>query len=156
VSCFSGALGYSRVPYAAATEGHFFRWFAAVHPRLRIPHRALLLIGGLVLFWSFFSLDAIILALIATRILEQFVAQAVGVVLLRKLQPDRPRPWRMWLYPLPCILAVAGWLFVYASTGRLYIVIGALTLAVGLVVFLVWAGRQGVWPFGREVTSPRP
>ena len=45
-SCFSGMLGYSRVPYAAAKEGHFFRWFAAVHPRLHIPHRALLLIGG--------------------------------------------------------------------------------------------------------------
>jgi amino acid transporter len=156
-SCFSGALGYSRVPYAAATEGHFFRWFAAVHPRLRIPHRALLLIGGLVLFWSFFSLDAIILALIATRILEQFVAQAIGVILLRKLQPNRPRPWRMWLYPLPCIVAVAGWLYVYASTGRLYILIGAMTLAVGLVVFLVWAGRQGVWPFRSDArTHPGP
>lgn len=148
-SCFSGALGYSRVPYAAATEGHFFRWFAAVHPRLRIPHRALLLIGGMVLFWSFFSLDAIIMALIATRILEQFVAQALGVVLLRKLQPDRPRPWRMWLYPVPCVLAAAGWLYVYVSTGRLYIAMGATTLVVGLAVFLIWASRRGGWPFGR-------
>jgi basic amino acid/polyamine antiporter, APA family len=152
-SCFSGALGYSRVPYAAAAEGHFFRWFAAVHPRLRIPHRALLLIGGTVLFWSFFSLDAIILALIATRILEQFVAQAVGVVLLRKLQPDRPRPWRMWLYPVPCVLAAAGWLYVYVSTGVLYIAMGATTLLVGLGVFLIWAGRRGVWPFGRAKTA---
>ncbi|HKB02817.1 MAG TPA: APC family permease [Gemmataceae bacterium] len=151
-SCFSGALGYSRVPYAAATNGHFFRWFAAVHPRLRIPHRALLLIGGMVLFWSFFSLDAIIMALIATRILEQFVAQAVGVVLLRKLQPDRPRPWRMWLYPVPCVLAAAGWLYVYISTGRLYIAMGAMTLLVGLVVFLIWASRRGAWPFGRVAT----
>jgi APA family basic amino acid/polyamine antiporter len=152
-SCFSGALGYSRVPYAAATEGHFFRWFAAVHPRLRIPHRALLLIGGMVLFWSFFSLDAIIMALIATRILEQFVAQAIGVILLRKLQPNRPRPWRMWLYPLPCVLAAGGWLYVYVSTGRLYIAMGATTLVVGLAVFLIWAGRRGEWPFGRAVAG---
>ena len=36
-SCFSGLLGYSRVPYAAAKDGHFFAWFAAVHPRLHIP-----------------------------------------------------------------------------------------------------------------------
>src|SRR5262249_13387701 len=68
-SCFSGTLGYSRVPYAAAREEHFFRWFGAVHPGHRIPHRSLLLIGGMVLVWSFFSLDAIINALIATRIL---------------------------------------------------------------------------------------
>jgi basic amino acid/polyamine antiporter, APA family len=142
-SCFSGALGYSRVPYAAATEGHFFRWFAAVHPRLHIPHRALLLIGAMVLFWSFFSLDAIIQALIVTRILEQFVAQIFGVMLLRHLQPHRPRPWRMWLYPVPCLVALAGWLFVYIGTGWLYITMGATTLAVGLIVFAIWAARRG-------------
>jgi amino acid transporter len=155
-SCFSGALGYSRVPYAAATEGHFFRWFAAVHPRLHIPHRALLLIGAMVLFWSFFSLDAIIQALIATRILEQFVAQIFGVILLRNLQPDRPRPWRMWLYPLPCLVALVGWLFVYVGMGGLYIAMGATTLVVGLGVFLIWAARRGEWPFGHERYGRRP
>ena len=149
-SCFSGMLGYSRVPYAAAKEGHFFRWFAAVHPRLHIPHRALLLIGAMVLFWSFFSLGDIINALIATRILEQFVAQIFGVMLLRHRQPDRPRPWRMWLYPLPCLVALVGWLFVYRSTGTLFIAIGATTLVAGLIVFVVWAMRRGEWPFTRR------
>lgn len=147
-SCFSGTLGYSRVPYAAAKEGHFFRWFAAVHPRLHIPHRALLLIGAMVLFWSFFSLGDIINALIVTRILEQFVAQAVGVMLLRRLQPDRPRPWKMWLYPLPCLVALVGWLFVYVTTGPLFIAIGAATLVAGFLVFLLWSARRGQWPFG--------
>jgi basic amino acid/polyamine antiporter, APA family len=152
-SCFSGTLGYSRVPYAAARNGHFFRWFAAVHPRLHIPHRSLLLIGAMILFWSFFSLGDIINALIATRILEQFVAQVFAVILLRNLQPDRPRPWRMWLYPLPCLVALVGWLFVYISTGGLFIAIGAITLLVGFVVYLIWARRQGRWPFGDPVAS---
>lgn len=147
-SCFSGTLGYSRVPYAAAREGHFFRWFGAVHPRHKIPHRSLLLFGVLTLFWSFFDLGTVILALIATRILEQFVAQVFAVILLRNRYPDRPRPWRMWLYPLPCAVALAGWLFVYAGTGRLFILIGAATLLVGFGVFLVWSGRQRTWPFG--------
>ncbi|MDB5306912.1 MAG: amino acid permease-associated region [Gemmataceae bacterium] len=146
-SAFSGALGYSRVPFAAARNGHFFRWFGAVHPRHRIPHRALLLVGGMVLFWSFFSLETIITALIATRILEQFVAQVFAVILLRNRYPDRPRPWRMWLYPLPCVVALVGWGFVYASTGGLFIAIGAGTLVVGAVVFLVWARRRNDWPF---------
>src|SRR5262245_54120589 len=82
-SCFSGLLRYSRVPYSAAREGHFFRWFGAVHPRHKIPHRSLFLFGALVLFWSFFSLGDLINALIATRILEQFVAQVFAVILLR-------------------------------------------------------------------------
>jgi basic amino acid/polyamine antiporter, APA family len=146
-SCFAGTLGYSRVPFAAAQEGHFFRWFAAVHPRLHIPHRSLLLIGAMVLFWSFFGLGDIINALIATRILEQFVAQILAVILLRNLQPDRPRPWRMWLYPLPCIVALVGWVYVYLSTGRLFIAIGAGTLLIGFVVFLIWSKRQKAWPF---------
>jgi amino acid transporter len=146
-SCFSGTLGYSRVPYAAAREGHFFRWFGAVHPEHRIPHRSLLLIGAMILFWSFFNLGDIINALIATRILEQFIAQVFAVMLLRHRRPDLPRPWRMWLYPLPCAVALVGWVFVYLSTGRLFIAIGAGTLLVGLAVYFVWAGRQGAWPF---------
>jgi amino acid transporter len=146
-SCFAGALGYSRVPYAAAKEGHFFRWFAAVHPRLRIPHRALLLIGAMVLFWSFFDLGALIKALVATRILEQFVAQIFAVILLRNVQPDRPRPWRMWFYPLPCAIALVGWIFVYATVGLLFIAMGAITLVAGLIVFMIWAKRVGSWPF---------
>lgn len=146
-SAFSGMLGYSRVPYAAAREGHFFNWFSSVHSRHQIPHRALLLIGIMVLFWSFFNLDTIITALIVTRILEQFVAQVFAVILLRNMQPNRPRPWRMWLYPLPCLIALFGWLFVYVTTGRLFILIGASTLAIGVVVFLIWAKRRGDWPF---------
>jgi amino acid transporter len=144
-SCFSGTLGYSRVPYAAAQDGNFFRWFAAVHPRLKIPHRALLLLGGMILFWSFFSLDAIITALIATRILEQFVTQVFAVMLLRRAK--RPMPWRMWLYPLPCLVALVGWLFVYATTGWLFILLGAGTLLIGVIVFVVRAWRQREWPF---------
>ena len=149
-SAFSGMLGYSRVPYAAAADGHFFRWFAAVHPKHQIPHRSLLLIGAMVLFWSFFSLEAIITALIVTRILEQFVAQVFAVVLLRNLQPDRPRPWKMWLYPLPCVVALGGWLFVYGSSRPLFIVIGMATLLAGVVAFLIWTRKQKTWPFEGE------
>jgi amino acid transporter len=154
-SAFSGLLGYSRVPYAAAREGHFFRWFGAVHPRHQIPHRSLLLVGAMVLFWSFFDLDTVIKGLIATRILEQFLAQVFAVVLLRRMRPERPRPWRMWLYPLPCVVALVGWVFVYVTLGGLFIAIGAGTLLVGLVVFLIWARGRGDWPFGTAYRADR-
>jgi amino acid transporter len=154
-SCFSGLLGYSRVPFAAAREGHFFAWFAAVHPRLHIPHRSLLLVGGLVLFWSFFSLDAIITALIVTRILEQFVAQVFAVVLLRRLRPDVPRPWRMWLYPLPCVGALLGWLYVYVTSQTFFVLVGLGTLLTGLVVFFGWSYTKRAWPFA-PADSTRP
>src|SRR5439155_25811454 len=102
-SAFAGLLGYSRIPYGAARAGHFFAAFGRLHRG--VPYLALLLVGGLMLFWSFFDLDNVIKALITTRILEQFVGQIIGVMLLRRRRPDLYRPYKMWLYPLPCLLA---------------------------------------------------
>ena len=155
-SAFSGMLGYSRVPYAAAQNGHFFSWFGAVHEVHKIPHRSLLLIGGLVLFWSFFSLDTIITALIATRILEQFVAQVIGLMILRRTRPDLPMPWKMWFYPVPCLIALAGWMYLYFSTGDIFMVVGAVTLFLGGLVFLYWSKWTGAWPFGPAGLAPNP
>jgi amino acid transporter len=138
-SAFAGLLGYSRIPYGAARNGHFFSVFARVHPGERIPHFSLFLVGGLMLFWTFFDLQTIISALITTRILEQFVGQVGGVMLLRARQPQLYRPYKMWLYPLPCFLALIGWLYVYLSADWLYIVVGLVTLASGVVAFLIWS-----------------
>jgi amino acid transporter len=146
-SVFAGLLGYSRIPFGAAQQGHFFRFFGEIHPRERIPHVSLLLVGALMLFWSFFDLQNVINALIVTRILEQFVAQALGVMLLRSQQPKLPRPYRMWLYPLPCLLALAGWLYLYASAPWLYMGLGAGTLLLGIVVFFIWSYHTARWPF---------
>jgi amino acid transporter len=147
-SAFSGMLGYSRIPYGAAREGLFFPVFARVHPTLAIPHVALLLVGGMTLVWTFFDLDTVINALITTRIIEQFLAQAVGVVLLRQAQPDLVRPFRIWLYPVPVLLAGAGWVYVYVTSGWLFIGLGLATLLVGVQAFLTWAWRTGGWPYG--------
>jgi amino acid transporter len=146
-SAFAGLLGYSRIPYGAARFGHFFAGLGKVHPVHNIPHVALLAVGGLALFWSFFGLQDVINALIVTRILEQFVAQAVGVVLLRRRRPDLPRPYRMWLYPLPCLLALAGWLYLYVTAQWVFIVLGAATLAAGAVAFVLWSRWTPGWPF---------
>jgi basic amino acid/polyamine antiporter, APA family len=148
-SAFAGMLGYARIPYGAAKEGHFYSALAKVHPTLRIPHVALLLVGVLTLFWSFFDLGNVIFALVITRIMEQFVAQIVGVMILRKTQPDRPRPYRIWLYPLPCLLALIGWLALYATANPVFILLGLGTLAVGVIAFLLWSWRSKSWPFAK-------
>jgi amino acid transporter len=146
-SAFAGLLGYSRIPYGAARQGHFFAVLGRVHPTLRIPHVSLLLVGGLTLFWSFFDLASVITALITTRILEQFIGQVFGVMLLRRSQPNRPRPYKIWLYPVPCGLALVGWLYLYVSAGWPFIALGLVTLAVGVAAFVVWSKQTGEWPF---------
>src|SRR5262249_55067787 len=119
------------------------------HRLHHIPHVSLLMFGGMVLFWSFLDLGNVIFALIATRILEQFVAQTVGLMVMRRTRPELARPFRVWLYPLPCLLALAGWLSLYAATGGLFIALGLATLAAGAVVFVAWSWRTGGWPFNR-------
>jgi amino acid transporter len=146
-SAFAGLLGYSRIPYGAARQGHFFSVLGKIHPVLRIPHVSLLLVGGITLFWSFFDLGNVINALLTTRILEQFVGQIIGVMLLRKRQPDRPRPYKMWLYPLPCGLALVGWLYMYVCAGWPFVLLGLATLGVGIGVFLIWSFKSKNWPF---------
>jgi amino acid transporter len=147
-SAFAGLLGYSRIPYGAARYGHFFQFLGRVHPAHQIPHFSLLLIGGLSLFWTLFKLDLVINALLVTRILEQFVAQIVGLVLLRWRQPHRPRPFRICLYPLPCGLALAGWLYLYGTSKPLLIVLGLGTFMAGIGAFFAWSWYSRRWPFG--------
>jgi amino acid transporter len=139
-AAFAGLLGYSRIPYGAARQGHFFRFIGRIHPGHRIPHVSLFLVGGLTLFWTFFSLEVVINALITTRILVQFVGQIVGVALLRRLRPELKRPFRIWLYPVPCGLALVGWLYLFIASEPLYIWIGTGTVVAGLLAYLIWSG----------------
>src|SRR5262249_20975035 len=94
-----------------------------------------------------FSLGTVIDALIVTRILVQFMGQIVGVILLRRNAPQMPRPYRMWLYPVPALVALAGWIFVFATTQAQVILFGIGVLALGCLTFVVWSRRTGRWPF---------
>jgi amino acid transporter len=147
-AAFAGLLGYSRIPYGAARYGHFFSVLGRIHPAHRMPHVSLLLVGGLTLFWTVFSLQTVIDALIVTRILQQFIGQIVAIVLLRRREPDRPRPYKMWFYPLPCGLALIGWLYMYLTAAPLFIALGVATLLAGSGAFLLWSWRTSGWPFG--------
>jgi amino acid transporter len=155
-SAFAGLLAYARVPYGAARAGHFFAAVGRVHPTHGIPHVALLLVGAWTAFWSFFDLGTVVNAFIATRIPTQFVAQTAGLMLLWRTQPTRERPYRMALYPLPCVLALGGWLFVYVMMGTAYIVFSAVAMAAGVVAFLAWSRWCGTWPFGRTEAEHAP
>jgi amino acid transporter len=147
-SVFALLLGYSRIPYAAALDGTFFAVFGKLHPTRRFPHVSLLVIGAIAILCSTVSLGMVIDALIITRILIQFIGQIVARVLLRRTQPDLPRPFRVWLYPLPLLVALAGWIFVFATSDPTVILFGLATLAIGVAVYLMRASMRKEWPFG--------
>src|SRR6476619_1128673 len=147
-SVFALLLGYSRIPFAAAESGYFFRIFGRLHPTKDFPYVSLIVLGVLSILAGFFSLGTVIDALIVTRILVQFMGQIVGLMLLRKHAPDMPRPYRMWLYPVPAVIAMLGWIFVFATTQLQVIFFGIGVLALGFAVFLLWSWNTKRWPFG--------
>jgi len=146
-SVFALLLGYSRIPYAAARDGCFFKVFARLHPAKHFPHVSLVVIGLVSIVCSFLPLATVIDALLVTRILVQFIGQIFAVMLLRNRAPEMPRPYRIWLYPLPPLIALAGWLFLFASADLTLKNYGALTLTLGVVFFLAWSRRTRQWPF---------
>jgi APA family basic amino acid/polyamine antiporter len=152
-SVFSLLLGYSRVPYAAARDGNYFRFLAAVHPRYGIPHRSLVALGLVAAGFCFFSLTQVITMLVITRILLQFFLQHAGVILLRAQRPELARPFRMPLYPLPPLIAIAGFVFMLVNRSH---ALGGLAVAAGIaasgtLIYIYRARRLGQWPFSETV-----
>ncbi len=135
---FVMTLGYSRIPYAAARNGDFFRLFATVHERGRYPLAALLAIGGLTSIFCYFSLQDVVNAAVTVRIVVQFLGQILALHLLRKTRPDVPLPFKMWLYPLPSLVATVGWLFVLCTSELKVLKASAYVLASGVGVFVLW------------------
>ncbi len=148
-SVFSLLLGYSRVPYAAARDGNYFRFLAAVHPRHGIPHRSLVALGLVATAFCFFSLVQVITMLVITRILLQFLLQQVGVMLLRIQRPELARPFRIPLYPLPPLIAIAGFIFMLVHRGHALVelAVAAAIAVFGTLIYLIRARRLDQWPF---------
>jgi len=146
-SCFCLMLGYSRIPYAAARDGNFFRIFARLHPQKNFPHVSVLLIGGLAIVSSLLPLMTVINALLTTRILVQFIGQIGAVMWLRRQSPQMERPFRMWLYPLPALIALTGWVFLFGTSDGATMLYALVALAAGVGLFLIWSRWTRRWPF---------
>jgi amino acid transporter len=151
-SVFSLTLGYSRVPYAAALDGNYFRAFARVHPVYQFPYVSLLALAGVAALFCFLRLADLIAALIVIRIVLQFLVQSIGVIVLRIRRPDLPRPFRMWLYPAPALIAAASFTFILISRKNFLreIRYAGVILVVGLAIYIVRAWRRREWPFRNE------
>jgi APA family basic amino acid/polyamine antiporter len=151
-SVFALLFGYSRIPFAAARDGYFFAPFARLHETKNFPHVSLSVISVVAIIAAFFPLDAVISALITTRILVQFIAQILALPLLRT-RLNNKLPFRMPLYPFPALVALMGWLYIFGASGWLYIRFGLLSLAAGFAVFFLQARINDTWPFVRSVTK---
>ena len=151
-SVFSLLLGYSRIPYAAALDGNYFRIFARIDRQARFPSVSLLALGLTGAALCTLRLADIIAALVVIRLLLQFLPQTFGILWLRWRRPLEPRPFKMWLYPLPALIASGGFIYVliarpdFLKEVRYALVI----LLAGLLVYLPRAWRRREWPFAGQ------
>jgi amino acid transporter len=148
-SVYALLLGYSRVPYAAALDDNYFRMFARVHPRHRIPHVSLLMLAGVAMVFCVLQLADLVAALVVIRILLQFLLQQVGVMVLRRTEPEMVRPFKIWLYPLPPLVAIAGFLYILFSRPHFAreIFFAMVVVLSGTATYLLRAYRRREWPF---------
>jgi amino acid transporter len=147
-SLFAVLLGYSRIPYAAALDGTFFKIFGKLHEKKHFPYVSLLSLGFISFIFSLlFKLREVISAMLAMRILVQFIGQAAGIMYLRKRKPKEFFPFKMWLYPLPALAAIVIWTALFFSTGFYFALGGAVFICLGTIVFLTRSYFKKEWPF---------
>ncbi|MGW4833645.1 APC family permease [Amycolatopsis japonica] len=147
-SVFAGLLGGSRVPFEAARDKVFLPVFAKLHPKLNLPTAGVLAMGAIAAIGSLFTLTAVINAAVTVLVLIQSLAQVAAIVVLRRRRPELERPYRQWLYPIPTIIALLGWVYIYFSATWLSIGLSVGWIVLGVAAFLAYAKAERVWPFG--------
>jgi amino acid transporter len=141
-SLYAVILGYSRIPFAAARDGQFFSVFGRLHATKHFPHVSLLTIGAVTLPFCFFTLGQLVNWLIQVQILLQFIWQCAAVMLLRRYRPDVAKPFRMWLYPLPALVSLAMWIYIFLSAPLAGIVFSVMFLVAAIGAFALFVRLQ--------------
>lgn len=150
-SVYSLTLGYSRVPYAASVQGDYFKIFSRLHPVSKFPHVSLVIMGITAMAFCFMKLKDIIAALVVIRLMVQFLAQTVGVIVYRIRKPDVIRPFKMWLYPLPALVSCIGFVYVLISRENFIkeIRYALLIIIIGIGIYTYRSYMKKLWPFNQ-------
>ena len=154
---FTMVLGYSRILYAAGAEGNFFKIFGRVDPKGHFPTVSLLAISAMAVPLCWFTLERLLSALMITQIIFQFIPQIFALFAIRWYRKDISRPYRMWLYPLPALVALGGFVYVLISRKNFLreIRYAAVLVFAGLIIYFIRARMRGEWPFeSRAVARP--
>lgn len=156
-SCISLIVGYIRIPHAAAERGLFFRLFYHLSSqRNGLPDRSLYLFAFISSLCCFADLEILLDAALTTRLVLQFIPQAVGSILDHARNPERERPFRIPLFPLPNLISAVGFFFVFVTTDSATILSGQPLLEVSIGFMLVGACVYPVWRHWSHVEKQLP
>jgi hypothetical protein len=97
----------------------------------------LVTVSALAIPFCFFSLGQLVSWLILVQIVSQFIWQCAGVMLLHRYRKDVPQPFVMWLYPIPALVALALWTYVFVSAPVSGMLFAAGFVAIGVAAYFV-------------------
>merc|ERR550525_1688709 len=156
-SCFSLMLGFAQIPYAAAKNGMFYDIFAHENENGGFADNSLLFMGVCACAFCFVDLGIVIEGMMTTTLVTMFLANSVALVVHRWNNPDLVRPYEMPLYPLPVVIQVIMFTFVFLTSDNWFIMgltplleFGMLFLALGVGAFCMFAKKKNEWPFGES------
>ena len=146
-------LAQTRIFYSMSRDGFLPPLFAAVHPRFRTPHVSTVLTGTIIALVAALTPITALSQLVSIGTLFAFVLVSIGVIVLRRVSPDVPRPFRTpgvpWVPIAGAIICLAQMVGLPVATWeRLFIWLG-----IGLVIYFTYGARRA--SANIETTSPQ-
>ena len=135
-------IGQTRIFFAMARDGLLPAWASRVHPRFRTPHVTTILTGVFVAAFSGITNINEMVELTNIGTLFAFVLVALGVIVLRRREPERPRPFRTPWVPVVPLLAVAACVYLMFNLPWVTWIRFFLWLAVGLTIYFLYSARR--------------
>src|ERR1700680_4603138 len=139
----TGLLGQSRIFFVMARDGLLPKSVATIHPRFRTPARMTMIVGLIIGIIAGLVPLGQLLALVNLGTLSAFILVAVGVMVLRRTEPDRPRLFRTPLVPLVPLLGIVTSLFlmIFGSQKITWLFFGG-WLLLGLAIYFLYGYRH--------------
>ncbi|MGH7462456.1 MAG: amino acid permease, partial [Longimicrobiales bacterium] len=135
-------LGQPRIFYAMARDGLLPPWAATVHRKYRTPHVTTIITGVFVALFAAFAPIAEVIELTNIGTLFAFVLVAAGILVLRRIEPDRPRPFRTPLVPLVPILAILSCAWLMLGLPMITWIRFGIWLLVGVFIYFLYGRRH--------------
>jgi APA family basic amino acid/polyamine antiporter len=135
-------LGQPRILMAMSRDGLLGPWFGKIHPKYRTPHVTTILTGVFVAFFAAVANIEEIVQLTNIGTLFAFVLVALGILILRVREPNRPRKFRVPLVPWTPLLGIGMCLVLMAGLPLVTWIRFVLWLAAGLVIYFLYGIRR--------------
>ncbi len=135
-------LGQPRIFMSMSRDGLLPPFFSKVHPRFKTPYVGTIITGFFVATFAAFANIAEVVDLTNIGTLFAFVLVSAGVIVLRKVEPDRPRPFRAPWVPFTPILAILSCIYLMVQLPLLTWIRFGTWLALGLVIYFVYGVRH--------------